>query len=61
MKTQAAPIDELIDRVRSYDPGVDAARLREAYELADAAHRGQQRVSGESYIEHPLAVARNGA
>jgi GTP pyrophosphokinase len=28
-----------------------------AYELADAAHEGQRRASGESYIEHPLAVA----
>ena len=27
------------------------------YELADAAHEGQRRASGESYIEHPLAVA----
>ncbi len=27
------------------------------YEVADRAHRGQRRASGESYIEHPLAVA----
>ncbi len=58
MPTHVLPIDELIERVRSYDPTADSARLREAYEVADAAHRGQQRASGESYIEHPLAVAR---
>ncbi|MGZ3576684.1 MAG: RelA/SpoT family protein [Vulcanimicrobiaceae bacterium] len=27
------------------------------YEVADHAHEGQRRASGESYIEHPLAVA----
>jgi GTP pyrophosphokinase len=50
--------DELIEKVRSYDPALDPAWLRGVYELADAAHQGQRRASGESYIEHPLAVAR---
>jgi len=50
--------EDLIAKVRSYDPTLDAAWLRGVYELADAAHQGQQRASGESYIEHPLAVAR---
>lgn len=31
--------------------------IREAYNLADAAHNGQKRKSGEPYIIHPLAVA----
>jgi GTP pyrophosphokinase len=51
-------IDDLIAKVQSYDPTVEASWLRGVYELADAAHEGQQRASGESYIEHPLAVAR---
>ena len=50
-------IHELIDRVRQYDPSLEADWLTRAYELADAAHEGQRRASGESYIEHPLAVA----
>ncbi len=50
-------IQELIGRIQLYDPGVDAGWLVRAYELADAAHEGQRRASGESYIEHPLAVA----
>ncbi len=50
-------ISELIERVRRYDPALDAGWLTRAYELADAAHEGQRRASGESYIEHPLAVA----
>ncbi len=50
-------ISELIDRVRRYEPSADPEWLMRVYELADAAHQGQRRASGESYIEHPLAVA----
>ena len=51
-------IDDLISKVRSYDPAVESSWLRGVYELADAAHDGQHRASGEDYIEHPVAVAR---
>ena len=51
-------IDDLIAKVQSYDPTMDGAWLRSVYELADTAHDGQRRASGEEYIEHPLAVAR---
>ncbi len=50
-------ISQLIERVRSYDPSADGEWLMSVYQLADAAHQGQRRASGESYIEHPLAVA----
>jgi GTP pyrophosphokinase len=36
----------------------DLRRLREAYRLADSAHLGQFRSSGEPYISHPLAVSQ---
>jgi len=32
--------------------------VRAAFDLAEQAHTGQSRVSGEPYISHPLAVAR---
>jgi guanosine-3',5'-bis(diphosphate) 3'-pyrophosphohydrolase len=51
-------IDELIAKVQSYDPTMEGAWLRSVYELADRAHEGQHRASGEDYIEHPIAVAR---
>lgn len=35
----------------------DVAKVKEAFAYAEAAHRSQRRVSGESYITHPLAVA----
>jgi GTP pyrophosphokinase len=51
-------IDDLITKVQSYDPTMEASWLRGVYELADTAHDGQHRASGEDYIEHPIAVAR---
>lgn len=39
-------------------PPKDRDLLRAAYRVAEAAHRGVKRKSGEPYIEHPLAVAR---
>jgi GTP diphosphokinase / guanosine-3',5'-bis(diphosphate) 3'-diphosphatase len=50
-------IRELVDTVQQYDPSADGVWLTRVYEVADAAHEGQRRASGESYIEHPLAVA----
>ncbi len=50
-------IAELITKVQTYDPSLDGSWLMRVYELADRAHDGQHRASGESYIEHPLAVA----
>ncbi|MGH2605692.1 MAG: RelA/SpoT family protein, partial [Anaerolineales bacterium] len=35
----------------------DREKLRRAYEVAELAHRGQKRASGEAYIQHSLAVA----
>lgn len=32
--------------------------VRAAYQMAEQAHTGQSRLSGEAYISHPLAVAR---
>ena len=43
----------LIDSGRGYD----TPRIRAAFELADKAHDGQFRRSGEPYIDHPVHVA----
>jgi guanosine-3',5'-bis(diphosphate) 3'-pyrophosphohydrolase len=44
-------------RVRSYNPKGDLKALEAAYQTAAEAHAGQHRLSGEPFIEHPLAVA----
>ena len=44
-------------RVSASFSAVDLSRLRAAWDLAQLAHSGQLRQSGEPYVTHPLAVA----
>jgi GTP pyrophosphokinase len=50
-------IDQLLGRLRSYQPGADLGLVRKAYEFSAKAHEGQTRRSGEPYVQHPVAVA----
>ena len=50
--------DALLQALKARNPRGDLARVQQAYDAADAAHAGQHRMSGEDYIEHPIAVAR---
>lgn len=50
-------IDDLLREARKYAHTLNEKRVREAYQLAEQAHAGQTRMSGEPYITHPLAVA----
>lgn len=51
-------LNDLIKLVKQYNNNKsDLQKIRQAYEFADLAHRGQKRKSGESYITHPLATA----
>lgn len=47
----------LIDNVRRYHPSDDISMIEKAYRVAEKAHQGQMRKSGEAYIIHPLSVA----
>ncbi len=49
--------EELIASVRRYHPSTDISLIEKAYKIADEAHTGQVRKSGEAYIIHPLCVA----
>ena len=51
-------MDKLIQKLINYNPKADIAFLRKAYNVAEAAHRNQRRISGEPYIIHPLSVAK---
>jgi GTP diphosphokinase / guanosine-3',5'-bis(diphosphate) 3'-diphosphatase len=51
-------IDELIAEVAEYNPDVDRDLLARAFRFAAKAHVGQQRRSGEEFIQHPYSVAR---
>ncbi|MGE0152751.1 MAG: bifunctional (p)ppGpp synthetase/guanosine-3',5'-bis(diphosphate) 3'-pyrophosphohydrolase [Reyranellaceae bacterium] len=48
---------ELVERVKSYDPGVDEDTLNRAYVYTMKAHGGQKRASGDPYFSHPVEVA----
>ncbi|HWP67147.1 MAG TPA: bifunctional (p)ppGpp synthetase/guanosine-3',5'-bis(diphosphate) 3'-pyrophosphohydrolase [Candidatus Limnocylindria bacterium] len=50
-------IHDLVERVRTYNPGAALDTLEQAYEFSATVHRGQRRRSGEPYLTHPLAVA----
>ena len=47
----------LEDKIKEYNPSLDAQRLFRAFTYADNAHAGQLRKDGSPYITHPLAVA----
>ena len=49
--------EELLKRIRKYHPSEDVSLVEKAYRIAESAHTGQVRKSGEPYIIHPLYVA----
>jgi guanosine-3',5'-bis(diphosphate) 3'-pyrophosphohydrolase len=50
-------IERLIEKISKYLSEEDVEMVRRAYVMAEEAHRGQTRSSGEPYIVHPVAVA----
>ena len=51
-------IDGLIEDVEGYKADVDRDLLARAFSFAAKAHEGQQRRSGEEFINHPYGVAK---
>lgn len=49
--------EDLLEKVRKYNPDADVELLRRAYVFSALEHRGQVRHSGEPYLVHPLEVA----
>jgi guanosine-3',5'-bis(diphosphate) 3'-pyrophosphohydrolase len=56
MSEESLTIDDLIRKVRSYNPDADIEGLKRAYQFSSEAHSSQKRVEGSPYIEHPVAV-----
>src|SRR6188508_1971347 len=54
---RAAGIGQLVSKIETYLPPDQVERVREAFDYAEAAHKGQKRKSGEAFITHPIAVA----
>lgn len=50
-------LEELIARIRQYQPAANFDMLTKAYHYAEEKHAGQVRKSGEPYVTHPIHVA----
>jgi GTP pyrophosphokinase len=50
-------LEPVLQAVRQAHPKSDLALIERAYTVAEKAHRGQYRKSGDPYITHPVAVA----
>src|SRR6187399_3483347 len=49
--------EDLVEKVRTFNPDADLELLRRAYVFSAYEHKGQVRRSGEPYLVHPLEVA----
>ena len=49
--------NDILDRVLEYNPECDQGLLQRAYVYTAKVHDGQERLSGEPYLVHPLEVA----
>ncbi|MGM0602361.1 MAG: RelA/SpoT family protein [Bacillota bacterium] len=50
-------LDDLLNKIKNYMDNPDIDFIRKAYKYAEDAHKGQYRVSGEPFVDHPLGVA----
>ena len=58
IKTEKITIEDLINKVSTYDDNQDDLKLiRNAYDYAYKKHFSQKRITGDDYITHPLNVA----
>ena len=51
-------IEALLRTVKGYNAKADLREIERAYRFAADHHEGQKRLSGEDFIQHPLAVAQ---
>jgi len=50
-------VDQLIERVKAYQPSADPNLIERAYDYSFKMHAGQTRKSGQPFIVHPVSVA----
>ncbi len=51
-------LEDIVESLQSINPDADVDLVRRAYIFSAKAHQGQTRLSGESYMIHPLEVAK---
>lgn len=50
-------LEDIVERLLKANPDADVDLVRRAYIFSAKAHHGQTRLSGESYLNHPIEVA----
>ncbi|HEX9024227.1 MAG TPA: bifunctional (p)ppGpp synthetase/guanosine-3',5'-bis(diphosphate) 3'-pyrophosphohydrolase [Geobacteraceae bacterium] len=50
-------LNDILDKVSAYNPSADLDMIRKAYVFSAKVHQGQNRLSGEPYLIHPMEVA----
>ena len=55
--TAVKTFEQLVEKIRASEKPYDLEKITQAYKVAEKAHEGQLRTSGDPYITHPLAVA----
>ncbi|HEY5648314.1 MAG TPA: bifunctional (p)ppGpp synthetase/guanosine-3',5'-bis(diphosphate) 3'-pyrophosphohydrolase [Nitrospiria bacterium] len=55
--SKATSVESLFRALKAPVTPSEVQAIREAYQFSAEAHKGQKRISGEPYLEHPLQVA----
>jgi guanosine-3',5'-bis(diphosphate) 3'-pyrophosphohydrolase len=50
-------LNDILEKMSRYLPGADFSPIEKAYVFSAKVHQGQVRLSGETYLTHPLEVA----
>lgn len=50
-------LDDILEKVKAYNPKADLDLIKKAYVFSAKVHKGQVRLSGEPYLVHPMEVA----
>jgi guanosine-3',5'-bis(diphosphate) 3'-pyrophosphohydrolase len=50
-------LNDILEKMSPYLPGADFSLIEKAYVFSAKVHQGQVRLSGETYLTHPLEVA----
>jgi len=56
-KTPEELYEQLIETIHRYHPSDDVSMIEKAYHIADKAHGGQKRKSGDPYIIQPASCS----
>jgi len=51
-------LNDILEKIEEYNPAGDLAVIKKAYVFSAKVHQGQNRLSGEPYLNHPLEVSR---